>query len=95
MAERKIVGAVQMGNQVYRAGQEKELEAAAKAEGVSLSDAQFADAFEGGETVTYTSTPSPDAEDGPPEAGEKEQGNAAVREADEGGSSKSSSKGKK
>lgn len=48
MADKKqITGAVGIGGTVYRAGQEAEMEAAAKAAKVDLSDARFADALTG------------------------------------------------
>lgn len=43
---RKIIGAVGLNGTVYRAGQEKEMEAAAKEAKVDLSDERFAGALE-------------------------------------------------
>ncbi len=45
MAQRKLVGAVGIGGQVYRAGQEKEAEAAAGKAGVDLQSPRFAAAY--------------------------------------------------
>ena len=45
MADRKLTGAVAIGGTVYRAGQEAELEAAAKAAKIDLADERFAASF--------------------------------------------------
>lgn len=47
MADKKIKGAVAIGGTVYRAGQEAELEAAAKEAKVDLSDERFTSSLEG------------------------------------------------
>lgn len=45
--ERRITGAIGIKGVVYRAGQEAEMEAAAKDAKVDLSDERFADSLEG------------------------------------------------
>lgn len=47
MADKRITGAVAVNGTVYRAGQEKELEAAAKEAKVDLTDDRFAGSLEG------------------------------------------------
>lgn len=50
MADKKITGAVGIAGRVFRAGQEAEMEAAAKEAEVDLSSARFAGALEGYDT---------------------------------------------
>lgn len=47
MAEKRITGAVGINGQVFYAGQEAELEAAAKGAGIDLSGERFAQSLEG------------------------------------------------
>lgn len=58
---KQITGAVGIGETVYRAGQEAEMEAAASAAGIDLADARFGGALSGYDAARPSALPKTDA----------------------------------